>query len=91
MNRSEINKRLGLSEEEMDAIGNSYENDEWDASSFNKVYVGRPSLGDSVTKTVTFKLPAQELFEVETKASNLGLSRSQYLRNLIAQDLKLTI
>ena len=52
---------------------------------------GRPSLGDSVTKTVTFKLPAQELFEVETKASNLGLSRSQYLRNLIAQDLKLTI
>ena len=78
-----------MTEAEMDALGNAFENDEWDADSFEKVFVGRPSLGEGETKTMTFKIPASMLFRVESRASDLGVTRSQYLRDLIDRDLSI--
>ena len=90
MDRDEINRRLGLTESQMDEIGEKYEQDAWGDGTFEKVFVGRPSLGESETKTMTFKIPATTLFQVDNRASYLGVSRSQYLRNLIDEDLRLT-
>lgn len=87
MEREEINRMLGLSEAEMDALAQEFETDAWDASGFKKAPVGRPPLGDSETKTLTFKIPVSTLHEVENRASGLGVSRSEYLRDLINKDL----
>lgn len=87
MNREEINKMLGMTEAEMDARAQEYETDAWDAALFKKVPVGRPSLADCETKTLTFKIPVSTLNEVESKANRLGVSRSEYLRALINKDL----
>lgn len=87
MERKEINERLGLTEIEMDKLACEYETDAWDAASFKKAPVGRPSLSDCETKTLTFKIPVSTLHEVENRASCLGVSRSEYLRGLINEDL----
>ncbi len=90
MDRAEMNRRLGLSETQMDKIAEKYEQDAWEPGTFEKVFVGRPTLGVSETKTMTFKIPAETLFEVDNRASCLGITRSQYVRNLIDKDLHLT-
>ena len=87
MERKEINKRLGLTEIEMDELAREYETDAWDATSFKKAPVGRPSLSDDETKTLTLKIPVSTLHEVENRASHLGVTRSEYLRGLINEDL----
>ena len=71
----------------MNEIGEKFEKDSWDEKTYKKVFVGRPSLGAGETKTMTFKIPASTLFQVETKATSLGVSRSQYVRDLINRDL----
>jgi hypothetical protein len=90
MDRDEINKRLGLTESQMDEIGEKYEMDVWKPGTFQKVFVGRPTLGDGETKTMTFKIPAATLFKIDDRASCLGVTRSQYVRDLIDKDLNLT-
>ncbi len=90
MDREEINRRLGLSEAQMDEIGEKYEQDAWESGTFEKVFVGRPPLGEGKTKTMTFKIPAETLFEIDNRAGCLGITRSQYVRDLIDKDLQLT-
>lgn len=90
MDRDEINRRLGLTESQMDKIGEKYEQDAWSSGTFQKVFVGRPSLSEGETKTMTFKIPATTLFQIDNRASYLGITRSQYVRDLIDKDLHLT-
>lgn len=90
MDREEMNKRLGLTEREMDLKGQEYESDAWDAKSIKKVFVGRPALSSGETKTMTLKIPESTLFEVDHRAYSLGVSRSKYIRDLIYSDLRTT-
>ena len=48
MKRDEMNKALGLTEEEIDARAEEYESDTWDTSSLGKVILGRPSIADEL-------------------------------------------
>ena len=44
MTREEMNAVLGMTEEELDARAEEYENDTWDESHLGKVVVGRSSI-----------------------------------------------
>mgnify|MGYP002627382709 FL=1 len=89
MNRKDINAAIGLTEDEIGTIADAYESDEWDASHLGRVSPGRPSLYDEPMRSVTFKESEQVIAAMDSKARLLRMSRSNYIRSLIARDLAL--
>lgn len=55
MDREQLNALIGLTEDEMDAIGREYESDAWDAAALGVPRPGRPALHGSSMRSVTFK------------------------------------
>ena len=49
---------------------------------------GRPPLFDGAMQSVAFKEPAAKVQAINLRASHLGLSRSEYLRQLVDNDLE---
>jgi hypothetical protein len=80
MDREEINRKFGVTEEQLDAWAEEYENDTWDASHLGKVIIGRPPLADEEVKPVTFRLPVSKIAALDARAAREGLSRSEELR-----------
>ena len=87
MTREEINAAFGMTEEEMDVIGEALENDAWDPDEFSPVRVGRPTMFAEAMGTVSFKEERPKIQLINARARSLGLSRSDYLRRLVDQDL----
>ena len=87
MNRSEINEMLGLTESELDELARPFEEGAWDAAAYGEPRFGRPLLFDEPTKPVTFKEAPSVIVRMDERAAALGMTRSQYLRGLVAADL----
>ncbi|MBC2888443.1 ribbon-helix-helix protein, CopG family [Gordonibacter massiliensis (ex Traore et al. 2017)] len=80
MSREELNRRIGVTEEQLDKEAEEYENDTWDASKFGKVVMGRPSLADEEVKPITFRLPVSKIAALDRRAAREGRTRSEELR-----------
>lgn len=87
MNREEMNKLLGMTEEEMDAEAYALENDLWDGIELGEPRAGRPAMFDEAMGTVSFKEERPKITLIDSRAASLGLSRSDYLRQLVDRDL----
>ena len=55
MNRDDINKMLGMGEEDLDELARPFEEGTWDSSGYGPVQFGRPTLFDKPMRPVTFK------------------------------------
>lgn len=88
MDREEMNKLLGKSEEELDKIAEAFENDEVDLSSYTVVRRGRPTLFTVPMKTMTIREPEFIIKRVENRAKQMGCTKSAYIRDLIDRDLE---
>lgn len=89
VDRKELNELLGMSEEEIDEMARPFEEGTWDPSQFGEVIAGRPPMFDEPLRPVTFKEPQSTIEAIDARASECGLSRSDYLRSLVAKDLAL--
>ena len=49
---------------------------------------GRPLMFDEEMKQVGFKEPPRVIALIDARAAELGMKRSEYLRHLVAEDLK---
>ncbi|MEG1561887.1 MAG: ribbon-helix-helix domain-containing protein [Raoultibacter sp.] len=87
MNRDEMNKKLGVSEQQLDAWAQEYDNDTWDSTHLGKVVMGRPLMFGVRMKTVTFKLPEENITALDALANTRGESRSDCLRALVNRAL----
>ena len=87
MDREELSALVGLTEDEMDAVGAEYENDTWDASALGTPRPGRPTLYEAPMRSVTFKEAAPTVAAMDARAASLRVSRSDYIRGLIERDL----
>lgn len=86
MNDKELLEKIGMTEAEADARGAAYENDEWDESAFKKPRRGRPSIADEEVRPYTVRFPVSLMEYVDAKAKENGLSRSEELRRIVAND-----
>lgn len=76
------------SDEQFEALAEMFERGEW-PSGETRIVRGRPlKLGEELA-SVTFKIPRRELTEVDARAKDEGISRSDYLRRLVDRDLAL--
>ena len=89
MNREQMNRELGLTEEALDDLGRSFDTDTWDRDKYGSPKTGRPLAFGEPMKPITFKAPVSIVEAMNRRAQTLGLSRSDYLRSLVDQDLKI--
>lgn len=83
----EIEARFGISEAEVQAAAEPWEHGDVVGEASGPIRIGRPlKFGESL-QFVGFKLPAQQAEAMDLRASSLGLSRSDYLRQLVYADL----
>lgn len=87
MNRDEINRKLGLSEEELVTRAQQFESDTWKREEFGNPITGRPLAFGEPMRPVTFKEPLSIIAAMDAKAHAAGISRSDYLRRLVEKDL----
>ena len=78
---------LGITTEELEAEIASFEDGTWDSSGYGEPQPGRALLFGEPTKPVTLEEAPSTIARMDERAAALGLSRSQYLRGLVAADL----
>ena len=81
VSRAELMERFGLSEkeiEELEAAADAADRGEWPKGKITRI--GRPSLYEEETETVSHKEPKSKIIALDAKARALGISRSQALR-----------
>ncbi len=75
-----------ITDEMLDEIADAFERGQWPGTS-SRIVKGRPLILGEPLKSVTFKDTANELAAMDKRAASLNMSRSDYLRYLIRQDL----
>lgn len=87
MNREEINKRFGVTEEQLDEWAEACERGEYPGKPTGEILVGRPLKFGEEMQPVTFKVTETKVAAINARAAELDLSRSDYLRQLVDRDL----
>jgi hypothetical protein len=75
-----------LTDAEMNKIAEMFERREWPKGK-TEIVRGRPLLFDEELQSVTFKVPVRKVIAMDQKAATLDMSRSDYLRSLLDNDL----
>jgi len=77
-----------ISDEQLDEWAEACERGEYPGEPTGEIVVGRPlKFGEELTP-ITFKETAAKIAAINARAAELDLSRSDYLRWLVDQDLK---
>lgn len=87
MNREEINEKFGVTEQQLDEWAEACERGEYPGKPTGEILVGRPLMFGEEMRPVTFKVPIAKAEQIGARAAELHLSRSDYLRMLVDQDL----
>ena len=84
MSAEEIKKEFGITPEQLD---------QWEADAAAGILHGEPSgpvtYGPGRPLMVGFKEPVNKILLIDIRAAQLGMKRSEYLRHLVDEDLKL--
>jgi predicted DNA binding CopG/RHH family protein len=87
MKKGELHKKFGVTDERLDAWAAEYENESWEGMKFGKIIQGRPRLYNEELKTITVKVPASRIAAIQDAANKSGMSRSEFLRQAIDNEL----
>ena len=82
MDREQMNKRFKVTEEQLNAEANEYEDGSWNAP-LGKLIVGRPSIANEEVKPITIRLPVSKIAAIDKTATNLGITRSAVMRDAV--------
>ncbi|MCI8424545.1 MAG: toxin-antitoxin system antitoxin subunit [Adlercreutzia sp.] len=87
MNREKMNELLGMTEEQVEELAASFEEGRWNREEYGRPRIGRPALFDEPMRPITFKETPAVIAAIDARAAQLGATRSDYLRLLVARDL----
>ena len=76
-----LEKKFGITKEELDKLAEQYENGDWPEG--RTILLGRPRISDEELVSVTIKLPKSQLDAIDSGANQEGKSRSAYMRQLL--------
>ena len=75
-----------LSDEMIEQIAAAFGRGEWPGIE-SAIAQGRPLKFNEGLQSVTFKIPFRKLAVIDQRAAERGVSRSDYLRNLLDRDI----
>ena len=67
-----------LTDEDLEREAAEYENGTWEGG-FESIRIGRPPISAEELGTVTFKAPKSRIAAMERKASQQGVTKSQFM------------
>jgi len=82
------NSGVKLTDEMLDSIAEAFERGEWPGTE-SRIVQGRPLMLGEKLQSITFKVPARKVVVLDQKAASVNMSRSDYLRYLVDNDLVL--
>ncbi len=89
MNSKEIEEKYGVGKDELDALEEDATNGVFHGEPRGDVIVGRPLMFGEEMRQVGFKEPLEKVDAIDRRAKQLGKTRSEYLRQLVDDDLRL--
>lgn len=87
--KTEILEQFGVTEGELDRLEDDAARGMLHGEPRGEVVVGRPPLFGERMRQVGFKEPEPKIVAIDKRAKQLGMQRSDYLRFLVDEDLKL--
>jgi hypothetical protein len=75
-----------LSDDMLSEIADMFERGEWPDGK-TRILRGRPLMLGEELKSITYKDTVSEIAAMDERAASLAMSRSDYLRHLVRQDL----
>lgn len=94
LTEQELNELIGMKTEELDREARPFEDGSWIDDEGNPIHFtgpitrGRPRLFDEEMVVTTFRLPRSYLTAIETTSAQLGISKSEFLRNAVLHELE---
>jgi len=89
MDRTELEKKFGISGEELEKSAQAYESGDWPEG--KTIRVGRPSIyNDDQLESVTFRLPRSRIRAIDEILVQKGETRSEFLREAVDKAIALT-
>ena len=89
MSAREIEERFGITADQLDAWEKDASEGILHGEPRGEVVVGRPLLFGEKTRQVGFKEPLGKIAAIDERCAQLGLRRSDYLRRLVDDDLRI--
>ena len=89
MTSGEIEAEFGLPAEQLEQWSADAERGIYHGEPRGEVVRGRPLMFGEETRQVGFKEPLHKVELIDRRARELGMKRSDYLRHLVDEDLKL--
>jgi predicted DNA binding CopG/RHH family protein len=87
MKTEDLHKKFGVTDEQLDTWAAEYESESWDGMRFGKIIQGRPRIYDEELKTITVKVPVSRIAAIQNAIDKSGMSRSEFLRQAIDNEL----
>lgn len=87
MKASELHKKFGVTPEYLEESAAEYESVSWDTMRFGEITQGRPRLSNEPLSTLTVKVPESRVAAIKMAAEKRGVSRSDFLRQAIDNEL----
>lgn len=87
MKKDELHKKFGVTPEYLEEQAAEYESSSWDAMKFGAIIQGRPKISEEPLKTLTVRVPESRLIAIKNAAAKKGISRSDFLRQAIDNEL----
>lgn len=88
MTSKEIEEKYGMTAAEIEALANDAEKGIFHGE-VRETVSGRPLMFGEQMKQVGFKEPVRKIEAIDKRARQLGMKRSDYLRQLVDKDLEL--
>ena len=87
MSQDQLYKKFGVDSEYIEISAAEYENPSWEKMQFGKITQGRPRVSDEPLCTITVKVPESRTRAIKIAAERRGISRSDFLRQAIDNEL----
>ena len=87
MSNDTLHKKFGVTSKQLDEWAAEYEGESWDTMSFGQIIQGRPRISSEELKPITVKVPASRVAAIQNIARKNGLSRSEFLRQAIDNEI----
>jgi len=87
MSNDELYKKFGVTDENLNGWAAEYESRSWDDMSFGEIIQGRLRISSEELKPITVKIPASRIVAIQRITQKNGLSRSEFLRQAIDNEI----
>lgn len=87
MNSEELEKKFGVTSEQLDDWAGEYESDDWSQMRFGEVIVGRPRISDEPLDSITVKIPHSRAVALKRVQKEKGITKSDFVRSAIDHEL----